>query len=87
MDQLVIAGRNFNSRLLVGTGKFASNRAMVEALERETGARALRAVAEEIMLDIMYQVPSMPETDELVISRDVVEHRIQPLTGVRKKVS
>ena len=33
MDQLVIAGRSFNSRLLVGTGKFASNPAMVEALE------------------------------------------------------
>ncbi len=58
-----------------------------EALERKVGARGLRIILEELMLDIMYQVPSMPETDELVISRDVVEHRIQPLTGVRKKVS
>ena len=33
MDQLVIAGRSFSSRLLVGTGKFASNQAMVRALE------------------------------------------------------
>ncbi len=33
MDQLVIAGRSFGSRLLVGTGKFASNQAMVQALE------------------------------------------------------
>jgi thiazole synthase len=33
MDQLVIAGRSFSSRLLVGTGKFASNQAMVQALE------------------------------------------------------
>ncbi len=33
MDQLVIAGRSFTSRLLVGTGKFASNQAMVQALE------------------------------------------------------
>jgi thiazole synthase len=32
-DQLVIAGRKFNSRLLVGTGKFASNAAMVQAME------------------------------------------------------
>ena len=33
-DQLVIAGRNFNSRLLVGTGKFSSNAAMVAAMEQ-----------------------------------------------------
>jgi ATP-dependent Clp protease ATP-binding subunit ClpX len=58
-----------------------------EALERSVGARGLRIILEELMLDIMYKIPSMPETEELVISRDVVEHRIQPLTGVRKKVS
>jgi len=58
-----------------------------EALERSVGARGLRIILEELMLDIMYQIPSMPETEELVISRDVVEHRVQPLTGVRKKVS
>ncbi|MEN8163229.1 MAG: ATP-dependent Clp protease ATP-binding subunit ClpX [Acidobacteriota bacterium] len=58
-----------------------------EALERNVGARGLRIILEELMLDIMYQIPSMPETDELVISRDVVERRVQPLTGVRKKVS
>jgi thiazole synthase len=33
-DQLIIAGRSFNSRLLVGTGKFSSNAAMVDAMER-----------------------------------------------------
>ncbi|MFK5927618.1 MAG: thiazole synthase [Desulfuromusa sp.] len=33
MDQLIIAGRRFNSRLLVGTGKFASNQAMVSAMQ------------------------------------------------------
>ena len=58
-----------------------------EALERSVGARGLRIILEELMLDIMYQIPAMPETEELVISRDVVEHRVQPLTGIRKKVS
>lgn len=58
-----------------------------EALERKVGARGLRIILEELMLDIMYQIPSLPETEELVISRDVVEHRVQPLTGIRKKVS
>ena len=33
MDQLIIAGRTFNSRLMVGTGKFSSNQAMVAAME------------------------------------------------------
>jgi len=33
MDELIIAGRSFSSRLLVGTGKFASNAAMVAAME------------------------------------------------------
>ena len=33
MDKLIIAGRSFNSRLMVGTGKFSSNEAMVAAME------------------------------------------------------
>ena len=33
MDKLTIAGRSFNPRLLVGTGKFASSQAMVAAME------------------------------------------------------
>lgn len=58
-----------------------------EALERKVGARGLRIILEELMLDIMYQIPSLPDVEELVISRDVVEQRVPPLTGVRKKVS
>ena len=57
------------------------------ALEKEIGARGLRQIIEDLMLDIMYQIPSLPQTEDLVISRDVVERRVQPLTGVRKKVS
>ncbi len=58
-----------------------------EAIKRKVGARGLRIILEELMLDIMYQVPSLPDTSELVISRDVVERRVPPLTGVHKKVS
>jgi ATP-dependent protease Clp ATPase subunit len=36
------------------------------------------------MLDIMYQVPSVPDVKELVISRDVVDRRVAPLAAVRK---
>ncbi len=44
------------------------------ALKRETGARALRAVCEEVMLDIMYDLPDQPD-GHYVIDEDVVEGR------------
>ena len=55
-----------------------------QAMERKVGARGLRIILEELMLDIMYQVPSVPDVKELVISREVVERRVPPLTAVRK---
>jgi len=55
-----------------------------EAVKRKVGARGLRIILEELMLDIMYQVPSVPDINELVISRDVVERRVPPLTAFRK---
>ncbi len=50
-----------------------------EALVRKSGARGLRAIMEEIMLDVMYDVPSHPEIEEVVISQEVVEKREQPI--------
>ncbi|HHQ49584.1 MAG TPA: ATP-dependent Clp protease ATP-binding subunit ClpX, partial [Acidobacteria bacterium] len=55
-----------------------------EAVKRKVGARGLRIILEELMLDIMYQVPSVPDINELVISREVVERRVPPLTAFRK---
>jgi ATP-dependent Clp protease ATP-binding subunit ClpX len=55
-----------------------------EAVTRKVGARGLRIILEELMLDVMYQVPSVPDVKELVISRDVVERRVAPLASVRK---
>jgi ATP-dependent Clp protease ATP-binding subunit ClpX len=57
---------------------------VAQALTRKVGARGLRIMLEELMLDVMYQVPSVPDVKELVISRDVVERRVPPLTAVRK---
>ncbi len=57
---------------------------VAQALTRKVGARGLRIILEELMLDIMYQVPSVPDIKELVVSRDVVERRVPPLTAVRK---
>ena len=50
-----------------------------EALTRKSGARGLRAIMEAIMLDVMYDVPSHPEIEEVVISQEVVENREKPI--------
>jgi len=44
-----------------------------KALTRDTGARALRAITEELMVDLMYQLPEEPKPGKYEISRDVVE--------------
>ena len=48
MDQLIIADRSFKSRLMVGTGKFASNEAMVAAMIKLARAMEFRVVAEQV---------------------------------------
>ena len=50
-----------------------------EALVRKSGARGLRAIMETIMLDVMYDVPSQPEIEEVVISQEVVEKQETPI--------
>ena len=48
-----------------------------EALKRKTGARALRSIVEELMLDIMYDIPSKSDIDKFVITKKMVEDRNQ----------
>jgi ATP-dependent Clp protease ATP-binding subunit ClpX len=49
-----------------------------EAYRRKSGARGLRAILEEIMLDVMYEIPSMTGVTECVVNRDVVVSRQRP---------
>ena len=49
-----------------------------EALRRKTGARGLRSILEEVMLDTMYELPSREDIQECTITRDVVTERQQP---------
>ena len=44
-----------------------------KALERKTGARGLRAIMENVMLDLMYSIPSADDISECVITKDMVE--------------
>lgn len=46
-----------------------------EAIKRKTGARALRSIVEEIMLDVMYDVPTKADIDKFVVTADMVKNR------------
>ncbi len=50
-----------------------------KAIARKTGARGLRSIMEGILLDTMYDLPSLDGVEEVVISREVVEGRASPL--------
>ena len=50
-----------------------------KALERKTGARGLRAIMENVMLDLMYTIPSDESIDKCVISKDTVEDNLKAL--------
>ncbi len=54
-----------------------------EALKRDTGARALRAIMEEFMLDIMYEVPKDPGIGTVVITRNYLEKHGGPRIEMR----
>ena len=57
-------------------------RAVAEkAIENKTGARGLRNVLEKVMLDIMYDLPTLKGVDECVITRGVIEGTEQPVLG------
>ncbi len=49
-----------------------------EALRRGTGARALRSILEEIMLDVMFEVPSRGDVTQCEITEEVVRERLMP---------
>ncbi|ACO03740.1 MAG TPA: ATP-dependent Clp protease ATP-binding subunit ClpX [Persephonella sp.] len=50
-----------------------------EAIDRKTGARGLRAIVEEIMLDVMYEIPQAQGVKKVVIDKDVVLKKKQPV--------
>src|SRR5262250_2192647 len=55
-----------------------------DAMKRKSGARGLRAIMENIMLDIMYDMPSQPNIKEVVVSEDVVEKHEPPIVVYTK---
>ena len=55
------------------------------ALKRGTGARGLRAVLEEAMLDLMYEIPSRDDVEECVVSEEVIEQGVEPLVVYKRE--
>ncbi len=59
----------------------------LEAKKRNTGARGLRAILEEIMLEVMYEIPSREDVSKCIITKETIAKRDKPLlvTTERKK--
>ncbi len=56
-----------------------------KAMEKETGARALRAIIEEFMLDIMYEIPKDDNIGRVTITREYIDGKASPLIEVRSE--
>lgn len=56
-----------------------------KAIERKTGARGLRAILEELMLDLMFEIPSDPDIKSVRITKEVVNEGVRPLVSKSQK--
>ena len=59
-----------------------------QALQRKTGARGLRSIMEDILLDTMFELPGMDDVEEVVVNEEAVNNGAKPLlvhTKVKKK--
>ena len=50
-----------------------------EALKRKTGARGLRSILENAMLEVMYDIPSQDRVKEVVINEEVISQKKKPM--------
>jgi ATP-dependent Clp protease ATP-binding subunit ClpX len=55
-----------------------------KAIKRKTGARGLRAILEEIMLDVMYEIPSRKDVRECIVNEEVVTRKERPILTYEK---
>jgi ATP-dependent Clp protease ATP-binding subunit ClpX len=49
-----------------------------KALKRKTGARGLRTIVESVLLDTMYDLPSLENVGKVVVDESVIEHKSEP---------
>ncbi len=58
-----------------------------KAMEKDTGARALRAIIEELMLDIMYEIPKDDNIGRVTITREYIEGTGGPIIDIRSNMA
>lgn len=58
-----------------------------EALNRKTGARALRAIIEQVMMDVMYEVPSAEEVKRVILPNGVIEKKLPPILMTQAEIA
>jgi ATP-dependent Clp protease ATP-binding subunit ClpX len=56
-----------------------------KAMDTKTGARGLRGIIENIMLDIMFEVPSNENIEKVIITKEVVEKQVEPIMILGQK--
>jgi ATP-dependent Clp protease ATP-binding subunit ClpX len=56
-----------------------------QALARKSGARGLRSILENVMLDLMYDLPSRDDVEECVINEEVIEQQAKPLLVLKQE--
>jgi ATP-dependent Clp protease ATP-binding subunit ClpX len=56
-----------------------------QALRRKSGARGLRAILENVMLDLMYDIPSRDDVEECIINEEVIEQGSKPLLVLKQE--
>jgi len=55
------------------------------ALKHKTGARGLRSIIEEVLLEVMYEIPSRTDVKKVVINADVISHQRKPVMVTRNE--
>ena len=58
---------------------FAIDAIVAKAMERKTGARALRSIVEDFMLEIMYDLPDKENVEKCIVTKDVIENGAEPI--------
>ncbi|MBI9102032.1 MAG: ATP-dependent Clp protease ATP-binding subunit ClpX [Spirochaetales bacterium] len=58
-----------------------------KALDRKTGARGLRSIVESVMIDIMYEIPSLEGSKKVIVTKDVIENSKKPEIIFDKKTA
>jgi len=63
----------------------AINAISEEAIKRESGARGLRAIIEDIMMDLMFQIPSREDVSEVIVTEEAIKNREPSLLVLKTK--